>query len=98
MAIINVKKPFIHNTPAGHVHYVPGLVDVPDEVANHWYVKSHSDMVENAELQPQGKGADILSRDAEIAAAMAAFDEYEPDLPSGPVKDQPKRRGQRPKV
>lgn len=53
MATINVKKPFIHNTPAGHVPYVPGLIDVPDEVANHWYVREHSDIVEVEQYRPK---------------------------------------------
>lgn len=43
MAKINVQKPFILNLPSGHVPFVPGVVDVEDELAEHWYVKAHSE-------------------------------------------------------
>jgi len=45
MTKINVKKPFTLNLPSGHVSFVAGVVEVEDEVAEHWYVQAHSEPV-----------------------------------------------------
>lgn len=78
MAKINVKKPFVLNLPTGHVSFPVGVVDVEDEVANHWYVQAHS--APFVEREPQPDKADG------IAAFMAAFDGYEPDAPGEAIK------------
>ena len=88
---IHVFKPFKLNVLDVHTSYGVGVHDVPEDVANHWYVKAHSDPVgEAVELPPPVK----VDRDAEIAAAMAAFEQYEPDAPGAPL---PARRGRPPK-
>ena len=51
MAKVNVKKPFILNLPTGHVHFVPGVVEIEDELAEHWYVQAHCEQV--AEQVPE---------------------------------------------
>ena len=46
MARIQVKNPFILNLgEAGHKQFVAGLHDVNDEVAAHWYVQHHAEVL-----------------------------------------------------
>lgn len=90
MSKINVKKPFILNLPTGHVSFSPGVVDVENEVAEHWYVKVHSEPA-----WAEDKLDDVLysvpdfsatfSREEEFARALAEFEQYEPE-PPGAVK------------
>lgn len=84
MAKISVKKPFVLNLPAGHVAFSVGVVDVEDNVANHWYVQAHSEPVVEQEPAPD-KGD-------EIAAFMAAFEGYEPDAPGESAPKKPGRK------
>ena len=54
MAKINVKEPFILNLgDAGHKQFVAGLHDVNDEVAAHWYVQHHAEVLNVTEEQPE---------------------------------------------
>jgi hypothetical protein len=46
MAKINVKKPFVLNLDGLHRSFGVGLQEVEDEVAEHWYVQSHSEPVD----------------------------------------------------
>lgn len=49
MAKINVTKPFVLNMDGLHRSFGVGLHGVEDEVAEHWYVKAHSEPVETGD-------------------------------------------------
>lgn len=46
MAKINVTKPFILNVDGLHRSFGVGLQTIEDELAGHWYVQVHSELVD----------------------------------------------------
>lgn len=54
MAKIQVNKPFVYNGKGGiKTPFAVGIFTVEDEVANHWFVKAHCDILEDEEVQPK---------------------------------------------
>lgn len=57
MVKINVKKPFILNSPSGKTKFEPGLMEVEERVAEHWYVQAHCIVIKDEPVQPEQKKA-----------------------------------------
>jgi hypothetical protein len=88
MEKVNVTKPFILNKGGVLIPIGLGVQEIDSDESNHWYVLSHSEPV--AELEIPRK----LSRQEEIAKAMAEFDaelNAENDEPSPGKKGKPKK-------
>jgi hypothetical protein len=45
MAKINVLKPFILNFEGSAHKFAVGLVNVPKEIASHWFVAAHAEVI-----------------------------------------------------
>lgn len=93
MAKIHVKKPFVLNTVSGHRSFVAGHHEVEDEVASHWYVQHHAEVVDE-QVGPVQESSPVVGADRsqEWADFMAAFEGYEPDAPGG---KSPKKKGRK---
>ena len=63
MAKINVTKPFTLNIDGLHRPFGVGLQPIEDELAEHWYVQEHSELVEKGQLdQPNVSNGEKVGR------------------------------------